>query len=209
MLQIDQIALVAAEKVVFRQCVFQFRQDAFRLQRFAVQMVNQAVVDDLDIANLGDIQLAHPALEGDGDELARAVLHALQGALHPLRKSEVTHGLEHIIQRIHRVALHDVLRRAGNKEDNDLLVHLANLAGSFHAVHVAHQDVHEDDIVIAAVVLDDFCAVRKDGDVNLLVNLLRKPFQIFCQCALTAFFIFHQCYTNHRADLLCKQLGFQ
>lgn len=209
MLQIDQITLVAAEKVVCRQRFLQFGQNALCLQRFAVQMVNQTVIDDLDIANLGDIQLAHSALEGDGDELARAVLHALQGALHPLRKSEVTHGLEHIIQRIHRVALHDVLRRAGNKEDNDLLVHLANLAGSFHAVHVAHQDIHEDDIVIAAVVLDDFRAVRKDGDVNLLVNLLRKPFQIFCQCALTAFLVFNQCYANHRADLLCKQLGFQ
>ena len=167
MLQIDQVALAAAEEVVWPQGLLQLGQGALCLQVFVRQVVDEAVVHHLNIEDPGYIQLAHPSLEDHGDIFTGAALHALQGPLHSLGEGKVAYRLENIVQRVHGIALHHILGGIGDENDDHFLVHLPDGFGGLHTVHIGHENIHQDNVVIGFVVIHDLGPVGKHGNVDL------------------------------------------
>lgn len=116
-----------------------------------------------------------------------------------LRKGKVGHRLEHIIQRIHRIAPDGELGHVGDEDEQHVLVHLADAFGGGHAVHAAHLYIQQDDVINGTVVGDDLVPVIEQAQLKHPPELAFIAADIIGQLGLHLFVVLH----NGNADHAC------
>lgn len=123
-----------------------------------------------------------PPLAGERNIVLAPAAHPLQGPVDTLGEGIVGDGLEHKVHGVHGVALHHILGHIGDEDDNHLHVQLPDALGGGHAVHVAHFNIHEDDVVFRPVILYDLHTVGKKGKTKALAAFgfiaLEKVYQL-------------------------------
>ena len=160
-------------------------------------MVKEIVILHFNITDFGKSELLDASFDGHGNILFSPPGHTADCPFDPLGESVVIHRLKHVIHRIDGIALHDVLRHIGDKNDYDFAVKLSNFFCSCHAVHETHGDIHQDQIVICLIGSKNLIAVRKDGNAELLPAFFFILVQITEKLLSVFYFIIYKSDVDH------------
>ena len=173
MAQVDQIALVAARKVVGSQILFGLQQTAAHRPGIRGRVVVQKAVPRFQIKDVVGIQQLHPAADLQGHLPAAAALDALQGALQLGAELVVADGLEHKVERVDLIPADGILCHVGDEHEHHIRVLPADALRRRHAAELWHLNIQKDDVKPGAVRLHKLCSVREGGHVQLVSALLR------------------------------------
>ena len=124
-------------------------------------------------------------------------MHPLDGPLQTLGKGEVGNRLQDIVQRIHGIAADGVLGHIGDEDDHHLRIDLSDLLRGRHAVHKFHFHIHQNDVEVGFVFMNDLISVGKNGDPEGLSLLLFIALKIFPQLLRISRLILHDCNPDH------------
>ncbi len=75
----------------------------------------------------------------------------------------IFHRLDHEIHRPHLIAVDGVLGQIGDKDQRNILAHLAQAAGGVQSIQMWHVDIHQDDVKVRLIVADKAYPVGKTG----------------------------------------------
>ena len=146
-LQVDQIALVAAGEMVLCQLLFGAGEAGPDRKLPFCSVIPEQPVTGLQIIDVvGGEHLHSAACQLQNDLPAPAALHSLDGPGELGAELVVIHRLEHIVQRIHLIALDGVLRHVGHEHQHGVPVHGPYLFRRAEAVQPRHLHVHKDDV---------------------------------------------------------------
>ena len=167
MAQVDQIALVAAGKVVGGQLFLGLLQAAPHRPGIGSGVVVQQTVAGLQVQNIIGIQQLHTAAHLQGNLPATAALDALERPLQLGAELVVADGLKHEVQGIQLVPADGVLGHVGDEHQHHIRIHLTDAFGGRHAAQGGHLDVQEDNVKAGAVGVHDLGPIGKSGHVQL------------------------------------------
>ena len=100
-------------------------------------------------------------------------------------KRIVVDGLQDVIERLHGVALYGILHHVGHEHQSHTPVNLPEGLRRLHAGHQRHLNVHEDQVVVGLVGVDELEGAGKVRDLELEMVLCG----ISCQALLQYFCI--------------------
>ena len=143
----------------------------------------------------GDPAVVSPL--GEADAKGAVTVDMPQGPAQLDGKLLVAHGLEQIIQRIHRVPLHRVPGDAGNEEDHQVLVSLPDRAGHVDAVGPAHLHIEKEQIEGARLPQQQILTVGEGGDGIFPGFFPKVSVQIGTEPGKILFIVIHGCDTQH------------
>ena len=169
MAQVDQIALVAARKVVGSQILFGLQQTAAHRPGIRGRVVVQKAVPRFQIKDVVGIQQLHPAAYLQGHLPAAAALDALQlGA-----ELVVADGLEYKVERVDLIPADGILCHVGDEHEHHIRVLPTDALRRRHTAERWHLNIQKNDVKPGAVRLHKLCPVREGGHVQLVSALLR------------------------------------
>lgn len=113
-------------------------------------MVDEVVVSDLDVGDVGEGQRAEPVLSRNDDGAVRAAGHLAHGAVKVHGEPGKRGRLHQKAQRVHLVAAHGVLGQVGHEDDARGAALRAQQLGGLHAVDAGQLNVEQADVVAAA-----------------------------------------------------------
>ena len=167
--QIDQITLVAADKMIFGKLLFGTLQAGTCRELAFGGVVVQHPAAGLQIIDIRGIQQLDAAARQLQHHLpASAPLHPLDGAGQFGAELIIVHRLQHIIQCIYLVAPDGILCHVGHKDQHHLRIHCPDGFGSAKAVQPGHLHIHKNDVEPRRIVLCDFGAVCNEADTEEL-----------------------------------------
>ena len=147
------------------------------------------------------VQSAQPALHRHS-EVALCPLFQPGNSLEQLlRKGEVGHRLQHIVQRSHRVAPDGILRHVGDEDQDHLCIHLPDALCRGHAVQMFHLHIQKNNIVDRAVVVQNVHPVRKERYFKFCPVLPGIPPDILLQYPLYLRVILYDRHPDHGPHL--------
>ena len=151
MAQVDQIALVAARKVVGSQILFGLQQTAAHRPGIRGRVVVQKTVPRFQIKDVVGIQQLHPAADLQGPLPAAAALDTLQGALQLGAELVVADGLEHKVERVDLIPADGILCHVGDEHKHHIRVLPADALRRRHTAELWHLNIQKDDVKPGAV----------------------------------------------------------
>ena len=156
----------------------------------------------LNVVDACRIQSAHAAVHRNGQIVAHTAGQLVHSLLQLLRKGKIRHGLQHIIQRPHRVPLDGILRHVGNKNQQHIAVQRADAAGGLHAVQMRHLNIKKNNVVDRTVFLKDLNAACKGRNLKRCTVLPCIALHIACQLLPDGGLVFHDRNAGHPQHLL-------
>ena len=153
------------------------------------------------IVDGGGVQAAHTAVHRDCQVMPRPPGQLVDRLLQLLRKRKVRHGLEHVIQRPHRVPLDGILRHVGDEDEQHIVIQLADALGGLHAVEALHLHIQKDDVEGGTVVFQYFVAVGKAGHLKFGAVLAGVTAHIVGQLVAYRGFVLDNGNFNHGRSL--------
>lgn len=118
------------------------------------------------------------------------------------RELRLRDRLDEKIERIDLVAADGILRHVRDENDDGVFIHLAQFFRGGEAVEVRHIDVHQHEIVLAAVIADKCEPVCKFGNGEALACFPLKFFQIGTEHLGVFRIIFYDRDEDHSASSL-------
>lgn len=132
-----------------------------------VGVVMQDMVLNLHIVDVPGLQHLDAACQRQDDALPLPALRPADGLGQLHGEHVIVHRLQQEVQRVHLVAVDGVLSHLGDEHQHRLLVHLPDAPGRFHAVHIRHGDVQQDDVILRPIVLYQIHSAGEAGDLHL------------------------------------------
>ena len=189
--EIDEIALVAADKIFFGELIFRLAQGTRPLHDPRRRMEEKFVPDDfdvLDVAHGNDVDLPVVA---DAQNVELFLLNVLDGAPHAEREVGIYDGLYDKIKGLDLIPFDGKLLEGGDKDEGGDGIFLPQLARRLDPVHVVYDvDIHEDDVV--TVIFAE--KIRRTAIANVYEFFLyarRIALQKFCQNIRGGIFVFY------------------
>ena len=120
----------------------------------------------------------------NGQCLGRAAAQLLFHPFHQLGQPFPLHRFHHIVQRLHGITVKHKVGIAGDKDDEQAVVALADAAGRLHAVHPAHLHIQKQQVQFAGMLGQpgaQALAGRKFVD-HFGIFFPQQLFQLYFQC---------------------------
>ena len=197
MLQIQKVALVAAEKTHGGQLLLPLGHGAGGDVIPAGGVEDEAVPLALQVVEFPGVQFQRAPLDGNGDKVALPLFHPLNGPGQPLGEGEVAYRFEHIVHGVHSVAPDGVLGHVGDKDDDHLGVLAADELGGGHPVQEGHLHIQEDDVKLGLVALHQLVSVGVGGDLHSCARFPAELLHIVLQLSGVGGLVLRNGNSNH------------
>lgn len=165
--QVHQAPVAAPAEMVGRQLLLRLLHCPTQGKLPLVGVIVQDMVLNLHIVDVSGLQHLDAACQRQDDALSLPALRPADGLGQLHGEHVVVHRLQQEVQRVHLVAVDGILGHLGDEYQHRLFVHLSDVSGCFHAVHIRHGDVQQDDVILRPIVLYQIHPAGKAGDFHL------------------------------------------